>query len=456
MVRKLLIVFLFLLAWSRAPLAQCPPPDSGVKEIKLHAAILENDANTVAQMISLGANPNARDPYGNTLLMCAADDNKNFLIVKLLILYKADVNATSNSGSTALMDACGEDNNLEIIEHLLKSGANINVQDRGGNTVLMDACVFEKLDLIKLLLSFHPDVNLPNYDGMMAIDFLDDDDSTAPTIKALLINAGAKPYGRSTPAFEKACREPQPTSITKLSYRINSLLEKIWIFYDSSRQSYKNTSSDEDYSDSLFQANQFLRYYLKINLPKLPWSLTDKLPKGSQIWSSCSKDKQIRVWGWDSFTGGSMPHTFQIVQYAIPKGIYIYDPNDFSVRNYGHNYRCDSIYSVTQNSGKTVYILVQNWRADGRSCGQTLMPMTIEDTALVPILKFFESEDGFDDELNYYLPDPTMYDYSKIRYISYNPDKKILYEPENGANDSPTKKYRKYYHDGTKFVRKLK
>lgn len=436
---------------SRAVFAQCPPPDSGALEIKLHAAILENDANTVVQMISLGANPNARDPYGNTLLMCAADDNKNFLIVKLLISYKADVNATSNSGSTALMDACDEDNNLEIIEHLLKSGADVNAQYRDGSTVLMNACLDNNISLVKLLLDSHADVNLPTYDGEMAIDYIDEGDTTTAAVKALLIAAGAKPYGKSTPAFVNASHEAMPKSMLELSSKIDSTLNIIEKYYISYRTHNRDTNAD--YYDSLYQASHFLRFYLIINLPKVSWSLTGELPKGKQVWASTSKDKKIRVWGWDSYMGGSMPRRFQIIQYTTPYGIKIYDPNPLSGRDYAHNYYCDTIYSVKQNDGQTIYIFTQNWKADGRSYGQTLEAMTIHDSSLVHVKNFFESDNGFNDDLYYYFPDPTEYPSSQMRSISYNYAKKMLFVPENDDKDSPGKKYFKYFYDGTKFVK---
>ena len=430
---------------------QCPPPDSGALEIRLHEAILKHDSNAVAQLLSDGANPNARDPKGNTLLMCAADDNKNAAIVKLLIAHKADVNATSDLGSTALMDACDENKNYSIIELLLKSGANPNAQYRDGSTVLMNACLYNNISLVKLLLDSHADVNLPTYDGEMAIDYIDEGDTTTAAVKALLIAAGAKPYGRSTPAFERAFREPTPGSMATLSSKIDATLNEIERYYFAYRKHSRDTNVD--YYDSLYQASHFLRFYLIINLPKVSWSLSDELPKRKQVWVSTSKDKKIRVWGWDSYMGGSMPHTFQIIQYTTPYGIKIYDPNLLSVRDYAHNYVCDTIYPLLQTDGQTVYLFTQNWKADGRSYGQTLEVMTIHDSSLVRVNNFFESDYGFNDDLYYYCPDPTEYPSSQKRRISYNYAKKLLFVPENDANDSPGKKYFKYLHDGTKFVK---
>ena len=72
----------------------------------------------VEEAIKEGANINAKDNYGATALMEAANEG-NTAIVKLLLKHGADVNAEDNYGTTALWNA--ELNDHQQIAKLLRS-----------------------------------------------------------------------------------------------------------------------------------------------------------------------------------------------------------------------------------------------------------------------------------------------------------------------------------------------
>lgn len=83
------------------------------------------------------ANPNAKDYYGTTAIMRAAENNTDINSIWWLYRAGADVNAKDDSGQTPLMYAAVSNNNPDIIKVLLKAGADVNAKDSSGRTALM-------------------------------------------------------------------------------------------------------------------------------------------------------------------------------------------------------------------------------------------------------------------------------------------------------------------------------
>jgi len=75
---------------------------------------------------------NAKDKYGETALMFAAEKGHTE-IVQLLLQKGADVNAKTNSDRTALMLAAAKAH-TEIVQLLLKNGADVNAKNKYGQT----------------------------------------------------------------------------------------------------------------------------------------------------------------------------------------------------------------------------------------------------------------------------------------------------------------------------------
>lgn len=95
------------------------------------------------------ANPNARDQFGNTLLMWAAYKGDSSTL-QLLLEDGAEVNAKGSNGSTALMWAAVKGNAL-IIRHLLAKGAEVNVKNDSGVTALQEALSKQHTEVAELL-----------------------------------------------------------------------------------------------------------------------------------------------------------------------------------------------------------------------------------------------------------------------------------------------------------------
>ena len=114
-----------------------------------------------------GANVNARDPSGNTVL-AEAVQLKADPIALLLLQHKADPNVRNGAGFTPLGIATAE-SSAKTMHLLLAHGANPNAAQRGGMTPLVMAVRLGNPEAVRLLVeagavvspgtSIHPGVS---------------------------------------------------------------------------------------------------------------------------------------------------------------------------------------------------------------------------------------------------------------------------------------------------------
>lgn len=98
-------------------------------------SVIEAGKSDIAQLfITSGANINACDDNGKTVLMIAVE-KFNVSIVNALIEAGADIDAQDRNGQAALIIAVISFNEL-LTEKLINSGANVNIEDNYGNTPL--------------------------------------------------------------------------------------------------------------------------------------------------------------------------------------------------------------------------------------------------------------------------------------------------------------------------------
>ena len=121
------------------------------------------NAEIVDILLKHGANPLIRDEItGRTALMCAVGCYEpNVNIIRVLINKGADVNAKDKDGVTVLMSAtgafaetCADPNvhpRLVAVKELLKHNVLINEKDKSGKTALDYAIMASKGDVIALL-----------------------------------------------------------------------------------------------------------------------------------------------------------------------------------------------------------------------------------------------------------------------------------------------------------------
>ena len=123
----------------------------------------KGDIDSLHALIQLGADVNARDTSGRTVLFGSATPE----VVRALIEAGADVNIRDTQGFTALMLAslAGK---TEIARTLVQAGADVAVAGRNGWDALMDAAYLGHLETVRVLIGT-ANVNRRTRDGISAL-----------------------------------------------------------------------------------------------------------------------------------------------------------------------------------------------------------------------------------------------------------------------------------------------
>jgi len=100
----------------------------------LHSASSAGDAERVRELLKKGADPNAKNEYGNTPLHEAASGG-HVDVVELLLEYGADPNILNKIGWMPLHVAAIR-GRVDVVRFLLERGANPNARDKDGMTPL--------------------------------------------------------------------------------------------------------------------------------------------------------------------------------------------------------------------------------------------------------------------------------------------------------------------------------
>jgi ankyrin repeat protein len=128
------------------------------------------DLTSVSNLVEKGANINARDTLGMTVLtntVRMGDHNKE--VALFLIDKGADVNVYDKNGWTPLMHAARA-GSLDIVRALIEKGANLNVQDEYGNTALMHASgASPHADVARILIEKGANLNMATKSGQTAL-----------------------------------------------------------------------------------------------------------------------------------------------------------------------------------------------------------------------------------------------------------------------------------------------
>ncbi len=189
---------------SIALLAVLPSLQVGAAQTKVETyeamliAVETDDSVKLESLLSRGADPNASDNRGVTILMRAAVVG-NIEPIKVLLRHGAGPNRKDPSGNTALMhifmwhegDFPAFDRGPEAGAALLKGGASIGLQNRSGMTPLMRAAGWRHPRSVEFLLSRGADINRRDDRSRTALTWAARDGTNSEAVRLLLAH-GAK------------------------------------------------------------------------------------------------------------------------------------------------------------------------------------------------------------------------------------------------------------------------
>lgn len=151
-------------------------------------------AEQVNNIIKTGADVNAQNLDEDLPLFLAVKQNSNIAVIKALITAGADVNACDKKGRTVLMYAA-LNNNPSIVEVLLKEGANLNVHAKFGETALLYA--HGNSTIIEILIRAYIETEGKDITTRLLQEVCGGCGLGDPTIIEALIKAGANVNTRS-------------------------------------------------------------------------------------------------------------------------------------------------------------------------------------------------------------------------------------------------------------------
>ena len=123
-------------------------------------------------LIQYGADINARDINGETLLHLASRYTEQEIVEFLLKSNQISVNATNNTQATPLMFACFNGGRLDNMKTLIQYGADISARDINGETLLHFASRYAEQEIVEFLLKLNQiSVNATNNDQATPLIF---------------------------------------------------------------------------------------------------------------------------------------------------------------------------------------------------------------------------------------------------------------------------------------------
>ena len=136
----------------------------------LYLSASTGDAQDVAVLLALGANPDVPNDDGETPLLRAVL-NKHLDVVRKLLAAGADPSVRSKSGLSPLFVAV-TDNNARMVNALLDGGADADEEQLGAGATILHAAAYGGYHAaVKALIEHGADVNVEDENGVTPLGF---------------------------------------------------------------------------------------------------------------------------------------------------------------------------------------------------------------------------------------------------------------------------------------------
>ncbi|MFN0101467.1 MAG: ankyrin repeat domain-containing protein [Bryobacteraceae bacterium] len=159
------------------------------RSIVYQAASIANGNGLLRLLLDTGADPNLATANGQTPLMNAAGRG-DVDAMRLLLAKKADLHARSGTGGNALMAATNS-RNPRAVELLIEAGADVNAATKKNETALANAATAGIEESVKLLLAKGAKVNISDDRGYSPLMYAAASESRNAAIVKMLLAKGA-------------------------------------------------------------------------------------------------------------------------------------------------------------------------------------------------------------------------------------------------------------------------
>lgn len=197
----------------------------------LHCAVFHGSCSpqTLVHLLEKGASPNATDAHGRTALHLAVLSSRSNVaeMVRILLQNGVDVNAQTDTGRTAL--ALCRDEAIALL--LLEAGARPDIQNRSGETPLHFACLKWKAapdDVFNAMMNlmYNPanvnptNANLPDAEGRTPLHWVCSTEKNKRYVEPLIL------FGANPDAPDNQGRSPlhYAALIPAISFGLTTLL----------------------------------------------------------------------------------------------------------------------------------------------------------------------------------------------------------------------------------------
>ena len=113
----------------------------------IRLAVQDKDIAALERAVRRGANPNARDTFGDVVLL----DIREPAMAAALIRLGADVNARHRDGGDTLLIRAARMGDVDLVKVLLAANANVHIENAAGATALTEAIRDGHAEVVELL-----------------------------------------------------------------------------------------------------------------------------------------------------------------------------------------------------------------------------------------------------------------------------------------------------------------
>jgi len=143
--------------------------NGGFHKTPLGIAIENRQMDVIELLLRAGANVEARDEHGRTMLIQKAREDLE--AIRILLEIGADIDARDDNGRTALISVFtthGYGDYTENVRFLVNAGVDLDTRDKDGETALMYAIRRRKFEVARILLAAGADPEIRDNRGRSA------------------------------------------------------------------------------------------------------------------------------------------------------------------------------------------------------------------------------------------------------------------------------------------------